>query len=112
MAVKFADMDEKERREKFEAWVNGREEKTVKNKVKNKARKVVIDANKAEYDALVKKAAATIKAVPLTKEEEAKVLANAVEKKIKSKSRAQARKSILTAHKDQYEKALAAAEKA
>jgi len=112
MATKFAEMTEQERREKFEAWVTGREEKTIKNKQKNVARTKVINAHKAEYTDLVKKASASIKAKPLTEEEKAKVLASAVEKKVKSKARAQARKAILEAHKDEYQKALAAAAKA
>lgn len=110
--TKFADLPEEERRRKFEQWVSSREEKTAKNKVKNAARKVVIDAHKPEYDELVKAEAKNIKVKDFTQEEAAKILEQAKEKKVKSKSRAKARTAILNKYKDEFVAAQKKAEKA
>jgi len=111
VAQKFEDLNEDEQRTKFEEWKASRAARKIKSGVKNTARRQVLKAHKPEYDKLVEEKAKAIKAKPLTPEQEAKILKNAVERKVKSAARAAARKTFFEVHKDELTKALAAAEK-
>jgi len=112
MATKWSELSEEERRAKFEDWVEKRESKQVQNRAKNKARTAIVNKYKPEYDELVK---AETKNAKVEQPDEAKIktiVQAYVEKKVKSKARQQARKKLLDAHKDEYKKELAKAEKA
>ena len=112
MATKWSDLTEEERRAKFEDWVEKRESKQVQNRAKNKARTAIIQKFRPEYNELVASETKGAK-IEQPNEQKIKEIVQAwVEKKVKSKARQQARKKLLEAHRDEYKKELAKAEKA
>jgi len=102
--VKFADMTQEEQRAAVVKFIEQKENRQANSKVKNDARNALQKQYAAEYKALYNAALKRVKAVKLTQTETDKILATAIERKRKSQSKAEARKSLLAAHKAEYDK--------
>ncbi len=107
MSLKWSEMSEDQKLEKFQDYVEKREGKSAQNKAKNKARSAVIAKFRPEFDQVLRDAMKTVKVEKPNEQKVKEIVQSYIEKKVKGKARQEARKSIINAHKDDYQKELA-----
>lgn len=107
MTLKWSDMTEEQKLEKFQEYVEKREGKAAQNKAKNKARTAIINKFRPEFDQALRDAMKTVKVEKPNEQKIKEIVQSYIEKKVKGKARQEARKNIINAHKDEYQKELA-----